>query len=743
MRIAVYGKGGIGKSTISANLSAALADQGRRVLQIGCDPKQDSTRLLLGGTPTRTVLDYLRRTPPGEQQLGEVIQAGWQGVDCVEAGGPEPGVGCAGRGILSAFSLLDRLGCRWSDYEVIVYDVLGDVVCGGFAVPLRKGFAEAVLIVTSEEFMSLYAANNILRGLANMDQGEPRPVGLILNRREREADTSGVTRFAAAVGVPVVQVLPRSRRFALAESRAQTMLAAFPDSPEAGIFRQLARTAVNPPPSDPHPLSDEELERVVLGRTGPAGPRRLPLQPVPATSIPPTAASPGDQPAAGRYLSKSLLTREPLHGCAFTGAVNTLTQIGDAVTVAHGPSSCANIAASTMRSAGLATLRLHGVAVPEQLAPALVSTRMSDLTLIHGGTDALRAGLQQAASHQPEAIFVTTTCPAGVVGDDLGQVIAEQHSLRRPVLAISTDGDIEGDYLQGVINACVEGAGALIDPRVAPAEDCVNVVAEKNIALNADLNFAEMERLLGMLGLRVNTRFVRRTSVAALHDYLRAPLNLLAYGDHLGQVLRSFLTGTFGCRFAENPFPSGFHETERWLREIAGFFDRAALAERALEVMRAEYTAGIARLRPRLAGSRLMLVTYNHDVDWILETAFDLDIEVVKVGIVDYSQDGVHRTRYADRVTAQTGYRPEQRAADIAALRPDLCLGNYQSPGLPQTTHYDTIPMCPDAGHLGGLALARRWQRLLDAPLIEGWRGDEARLLGPGAGRPARPGALR
>lgn len=733
MRIAVYGKGGIGKSTISANLSAAFAERGKEVLQVGCDPKHDSTRLLLGGRSVETVLDYLRDTPPQKQRLRDVIHSGYRSVTCVEAGGPEPGVGCAGRGILSAFSLLDRLGCSWQDYDVTLFDVLGDVVCGGFAVPLRKGFAEVVLVVTSEEFMSIYAANNILRGVRNMEQGEPRPVGLVLNRRERDGNVDVVRRFAEAVNVPIVTVVPRSDLFREAEAEGQTVLERFPESGEANIFRRLSQSLTSCTEGPVIPLDDRDLEDLVLDRKrrvssiAKPGPEEVPC----ADEALPGEGRPSGDLKSRRFLSKSLLSREPLHGCAFTGSVNTLTQIGDALTLAHGPRSCAHLASSTMLSSGLGTRRRYGTVIPEQLSPGLVSSEMTDEALIHGGIHAFREGLDRAVRENRKAVFVVTTCPAGVIGDDVDQAIRERISPGGPVVTrVETDGNIQGDYLQGVINACIEGAACLIDRRVEPGDDCVNIVAEKNIALNADRNFAEIEGLLKGLGLGVNCRFVRRTNVRELERFLRAPLNLLAYKDHLGRVLQDFLVGNFGCAFAENPFPSGFWETERWLREIASHFDRLDQADSLLETLREEYLREIRSLRPHLAGKRLMLVTYNHDVDWILETAFDVGMEVVKVGIVDYSQDGQYRTRYGDRIRAEVGYNPDNRAGDIEELRPDLCLGNYQSPGLPGITHYDTVPLCPDVGHLGGLVLAQRWRRLLAAPMTEGWRQDEARLLG-------------
>ena len=189
-QIAIYGKGGIGKSTTTQNLTAALAEGGKNVMVVGCDPKADSTRLLLGVLAQRTVLDTLRDT--GEDvELNSILRTGFGGIKCVESGGPEPGVGCAGRGIITSIGLLEQLGAYTEDLDYVFYDVLGDVVCGGFAMPIREGKAKEIYIVASGEMMALYAANNIAKGVAKFaKKGGVRLGGIICNSRnvDREID---------------------------------------------------------------------------------------------------------------------------------------------------------------------------------------------------------------------------------------------------------------------------------------------------------------------------------------------------------------------------------------------------------------------------------------------------------------------------------------------------------------------------------------------------------------------------
>lgn len=262
-KIAIYGKGGIGKSTTTANISAALAQQGRQVCQIGCDPKNDSTRLLLHKICHLTVLDEVC-LKDDDVTLEDVVHTGFAGVTCIEAGGPEPGVGCAGRGIIVALEKLNELSVM-DDKDIVIYDVLGDVVCGGFAVPIREGYADEIYIVTSGETMALYAANNICKGIARFaKRGSVRLGGLILNSRMVPNEEAIVNAFAERLGTKVVAVIPRDNIVQNAEINRQTVIEYAPDSAQATVYRELASHIWDSQASDiPKPLAFEELEELV------------------------------------------------------------------------------------------------------------------------------------------------------------------------------------------------------------------------------------------------------------------------------------------------------------------------------------------------------------------------------------------------------------------------------------------------------------------------------------------------
>lgn len=264
-QIAIYGKGGIGKSTTTQNLTAGLVEAGNKVMIVGCDPKADSTRLLLGGLAQQTVLDTLR-TDGEDIELDKILKEGYKGTRCVESGGPEPGVGCAGRGIITSIGYLERLGAYTEDLDYVFYDVLGDVVCGGFAMPIREGKAKEIYIVASGEMMALYAANNIAKGISRYaKQGGVRLGGIICNSRNVDRELDLLTAFAKELGTQLIHFVPRDNIVQRAEIRKKTVIEFDPASDQAQVYRDLASAIENNTQFViPTPITQERLEEILV-----------------------------------------------------------------------------------------------------------------------------------------------------------------------------------------------------------------------------------------------------------------------------------------------------------------------------------------------------------------------------------------------------------------------------------------------------------------------------------------------
>ncbi|HWR09272.1 nitrogenase iron protein [Sporomusa sp.] len=264
-QVAIYGKGGIGKSTTTQNTVAALAEAGKHIMVVGCDPKADSTRLLLNGLCQKTVLDTLR-DEGDDIDLEDILKPGFKNTMCVESGGPEPGVGCAGRGIITSINMLESLGAYTSDLDYVFYDVLGDVVCGGFAMPIREGKAEEIYIVASGELMALYAANNIAKGIQKYAvSGKVRLGGIICNSRKVDNELPLLKAFAEELGSQLIYFVPRDNVVQRAEINKKTVVHFEPEAGQAEEYRNLAKAIdENRMFVIPKPMTQDRLEELMM-----------------------------------------------------------------------------------------------------------------------------------------------------------------------------------------------------------------------------------------------------------------------------------------------------------------------------------------------------------------------------------------------------------------------------------------------------------------------------------------------
>jgi nitrogenase iron protein NifH len=265
-KIAFYGKGGIGKSTTQQNTAAAMAHfYGKKVFIHGCDPKADSTRLILGGMPQDTLMDLLRDIGEDKITVDNVVRSGYKDIRCVESGGPEPGVGCAGRGVITAIDLMEELGAYTDDLDFVYFDVLGDVVCGGFAMPIRDGKAEEVYIVCSGEMMAIYAANNIAKGLLKYaEQSGVRLGGIICNSRKVDGELELMQEFTKALGTQMIHFVPRDNVVQKAEFNKKSVVEFDAECNQAKEYATLAKKIIeNEMFVIPTPLPMSELELMV------------------------------------------------------------------------------------------------------------------------------------------------------------------------------------------------------------------------------------------------------------------------------------------------------------------------------------------------------------------------------------------------------------------------------------------------------------------------------------------------
>ena len=660
-QLAVYGKGGIGKSTMSANISLMLAQRGHRVMQIGCDPKHDSTRLLLGGGSQRTVLDYVREVPEGDRRLEDVMVEGSGGVLCIESGGPEPGIGCAGRGILTAFETIGRLGGDRAGADVRLYDVLGDVVCGGFAVPLREENADGVIIVTSGEFMALYAANNIMKGIRRFTPERPRLIGIVLNSRGVEGEEETVGRFAAATGTRVIATVPRDRLFASAEAAGRTVCELFPGSDAAkavGAIVDRIEDVISGAGMDiPSPLDDDQLSDLAAGREIRPGRRNI----VDLPTCPGCARS---------------TSRRQKYSCASCGAVMALARLRDSAVIIHGPRSCAYLMDSAYLST-VADLYTGGV-YDDPMPDNIYCTCMDDSAAIFGGADSLRGMMESAYADGFREVAVVTTCVSGMIGDDCDAVARGFRSSHPDVgtTVLSTDGVINGDYLDGT-DAAVSELIRSIDPSVGPVPGEVNLIGASFFDLQCPDAAAELRRMLGVFGLRVNCRLLDDTTMGSVRGFCRGTVDILLNEDRASDF-EDRVVARLGRSRERVRLPTGPYEYAGWLRRMSEVTGIPCEAEE--DWARSMMSRFMEDHRDVFEGRRIVLSTViPRNMDWLVDALTDMGAVIVRFGYAKGPDERCGVTaRYRDMLTFD--YGKNGMSEDWDALHPDLLLYDLDIP---------------------------------------------------------------
>jgi nitrogenase subunit NifH len=666
-----------------------------------------------------TVLEYIKTHDPSERKAEDIVFRGFGDVACVESGGPEPGVGCAGRGVITTFELLEELGVQSSLFDVTLYDVLGDVVCGGFAVPIRSEYADAVYIITSGEFMSLYAANNILKGIRKFTETKNRNAGIIHNARGDLEEDLRVKRFADAVSLPVVIQIPRSDIFAKSEKDGCTVIQRYPDSPEAVLFHKFAQHTMILHPDNggllypAAPLSDTDLECIVLMRN----------EIVPNTKF---IFHPHNTKSVQKTLSVSVKNKRPLIGCAFAGAVSASSQVTDAATVMHGPRSCTLMMYEKLLDTLQNSSIRFGHEYRKNLTKRLYSTDMADEDFIFGGETKLKETLESVISDGFSLIFIVTTCPPGIIGDDIDKVIAgvtKQHDAIR-IVPIKVDGNLVGDYVQGVMDAH-NAVISLVEKDISSGQTpLVNIIAEKWLAENEEQSIKAVLELLDRLGIGINCRFLIHSDSRSLIRFNEASLNLPADRDDTVASIKTLLAPVSSVPFLDMPLPTGFFETKEWLMAVARVFDMEEKAREIIEAEEIKYKKKIELLKPDLERKTILISTYPKSVDWVCDLAYDLGMSILKIGLTysPFSEEFI--SRYSTRFPIVHNYTLEMRSDDIRDLKPDLVLLTYPSLRRSDYARSAHIPYCPGFGFLAGIDRAMMWIDQMKVPVIEGWKLD-------------------
>lgn len=609
LKVAVYGKGGIGKSTVSANLSYLLSKDGSRVLHVGCDPKHDSTRLLMHGASIRTFSDDTTSVP---------VSTGMNNISCIECGGADPGTGCAGKGIGLLF---DRISGVDADYRVS--DVLGDVVCGGFSIPARAGNCDGILIVTSGEFMSIYAANNILRGLENINPGES-VMGFVFNRRGDKDEDVIVKRFSEATGIPVVCDIPRSELFRQAEEAGEVLSSLFPDSEEAEALKILCDTVREHSNAyRPKALSEEAMMDLAAGR--PIRNINRPRKRNVCTF---------DSFDAERNLS--YVGEFVMPACTSHGAADGAMRIRDAAVIMHGPRNCAYLMEYAFTRRMLKSSVDRSGDIPRL---GMYCTALDASKAFRDSGVMIEEAVMRAKSDGYYHMILIPTCSSEIMGADLSNIakgLAAKHSV--DIMPVAAD----KSFLSSKFGGTYGLMDALIS-RMKPKEveeGTVNLISRWFYGAGKDRNSESINRLLSSMGLKVRFRFLDYCTMSEIDDFCRAQYDIQLGITKSNRHISERICEVTGRRPPlELEVPVGLYECMDWIHGIAAYAPELShMAPEAERSLREEFQTYLDRYRPFLQGKKAVIYCISvRDLRWQIDTILALGMHIRAVMFVSGS----------------------------------------------------------------------------------------------------------
>ncbi len=667
LQIAIYGKGGIGKSTVSANISYQLAATGKHVVQIGCDPKHDSTRLLLDGIPQQTILETI---DDPSKRTEDAISKGKEGVVCLEAGGPQPGIGCAGRGILTAFNFIQENDIISDDTDIVLYDVLGDVVCGGFAVPLRQKYSDCIFLVTSGEFMSIFAANNVLAGIRNFDGDNCRVAGIIFNERGDESESFNVENFAESVGIPIIGRIPRSKLFAEAESRGITISELAPGSVETKAFEMIrdhiigilnGKKTLHPA----KPLNDRQIQMIargekILNYVSDVSPRKLALD-----------------------------ERDALRGCGAAVATGCCWAISDLDIVLHAPTSCSYY----FRSGHDRNLVLERRTDEKSDEERISCTDLDERASIFGGGEILRNHLIRRIANGSNNIAVITTCVPGIIGDDVQNICSElSKTYNVTIIPIIVDGILCGAAAQARAIALKSLFSLTLEE--IPENNSVNIIGFHDPVDPTIRKCDDIWPILERLGIDVNCKLFYHNSIDEIKHLRLARHNLRYTDSRATRSISDCMNRYLGIDTIGDVLPSGLEDCKNWISMIGTEIgSNWSDTENILADLEKDYSEQSTPLKNKCKGVRALLyVQINSRLNWLFEIAEVMGMEIIGIAcpIVNKYAKEVTSDHLNVSASIPIHYNSnfEHLKNMIDKLQPDIVLGNVGMLSDLKTPHY-------------------------------------------------------